>query len=214
MENGRLDGELAINWHLVGRAYLELMDDVLPYLPPAEQLTYQRLFRLSHGRGLDFCTCRYSDLAQHCRLSVSSVQRALKGLRTKKLIKSVWQSHRGTTFQVRLLSALPHRPAFLPRRRRVAPPPLPTPRRPAAYDSFSPEDRDLFVVAKRSLSPAVQNELTETAVEWLTEQVDGDPEAFSDEALRDKIDELVFRRVFGPDRQRQYEHLFGHLYTY
>ena len=185
MENGRLDGELSVNWSLVERAYLELMDDVLPYLTPAEQLTYQRLFRLSHARGLDFVTCRCSDLARQCGLSLSSVQRALKGLWTKQLIKSVWQSHRGTTFQVRLLSALPHRPAFLPRRRHEAPP-LPPLQRPAIHDSFSPEDRDLFVAGKRALSPARLNELTETAVEWLAERVRGDPEAFSDEVLRDK----------------------------
>src|SRR5919106_1349115 len=110
MENRWSAAELAVNWSAVGRAYIELMDDVTPYLMPAEQITYQRLFRLSHARGMDFVPCRYSDLAQQCGLSLSSVQRALKGLRTKKLIKSVWQSHRGTTFQVLLLSALPHRP--------------------------------------------------------------------------------------------------------
>jgi hypothetical protein len=72
MENRWLDGELPVNWRLVGRAYLELVDDVMPYLTPAEQLTYQRLFRLSHARGLDFVTCRYSDRAQQCGLSLSS----------------------------------------------------------------------------------------------------------------------------------------------
>jgi len=55
------------------------------------------------------------------------------------------------------------------------------------------------------------NELTETAVEWLTERAGGDPEAFTDEVLRDKVDELIFYEVFGPERRRPYEHLFAHL---
>jgi hypothetical protein len=56
------------------------------------------------------------------------------------------------------------------------------------------------------------NELTDQAVEWLTERAGGDPNGFSDELLRDKCDELVFKRVFGAERQRQYQHLFDHLY--
>jgi hypothetical protein len=73
------------------------------------------------------------------------------------------------------------------------------------HEAFSLEDRDLFVACKRALSPARLNELTETAVEWLTERVRGDPEAFSDEVLRDKVDELVFYEVFGPDRRKPYK---------
>jgi hypothetical protein len=55
-------------------------------------------------------------------------------------------------------------------------------------------------------------ELTEAAVEWLTERANGEPEAFSDELLRDKVDELVFDNVFGPDRRKPYAHLFSHLH--
>jgi len=80
---------LALNWGEIIRAYVELMDDVMPYLSPAEQITYQRLFRLSHARGMDFVTCRYMDLAQQCGLSLRTLQRALKGLRGKKLVKTV-----------------------------------------------------------------------------------------------------------------------------
>jgi hypothetical protein len=54
------------------------------------------------------------------------------------------------------------------------------------------------------------NELTETAVEWLSECCGGDPEAFSDDMLRDKVDELVFNETFGPERRKPYEHLFAH----
>jgi hypothetical protein len=56
------------------------------------------------------------------------------------------------------------------------------------------------------------NELTATSVEWLTERAGGDPEAFSDEILRDKVDELIFYEVFGPERRKPYEELFTCLY--
>jgi len=43
-------------------------------------------------------------------------------------------------------------------------------------------------------------------------QADGDPSAFADEVLRDKVDELVFREVFGVERRERYQHLFAHIY--
>src|SRR5437867_8010867 len=133
----------------------------------------------------------------------------------KKLIKTLWQSHSGTTFQVYLLSTLLHRPAFLPRPRRGSnfPPSLGQPSRPPVYDAFSPEDRALFIDCKQRLGPARLNELTEVAVEWLTERCKGDPEVFSDALLRDKVDELVFYEVFGPERRKPYEQLFTHLHS-
>ena len=175
---------------------------------------YQRLFRLSHVRQSPFTKCRYEDLALQCGISLRTLQRALKGLRQKKLVKTVWQSHGTTTFHVQLLSTLPHRPAFLPRQRRSeAPSPtLAHTIRPPVYDAFSPEDRDLFLACKHSLSPGHLNELTDQAVEWLTERASGDPEAFADDLLRDKVDELIFREVFGVERGRRYERLFAHLY--
>jgi Helix-turn-helix domain len=213
-ENARMDGELSGSWGEVVRAYCEFMDDLLPYLAPAEQIVYQRLFRLSYVRQSPFTKCRYEDLAVHCGLSLRTVQRALKGLRQKKLVKTVWQSHGTTTFHVQLLSTLPHRPAFLPRRLRgEAPSPtLSRTMRPPVYDAFNPEDRDLFLACKRSLSPVRLNELTDQAVEWLTERANGNPEAFTDDLLRDKVDELIFREVFGVDRQQRYAGVFGHLY--
>jgi hypothetical protein len=56
------------------------------------------------------------------------------------------------------------------------------------------------------------NELTEQAVEWLTARTGGDPEAFSDDVLRDKVDALIFDEVFGPERRKPYEYLFSHLH--
>ena len=202
------------SWGDIVRTYCELMDDVMPYLTPAEQVAYQRLFRLSHVQQRPFAKCRYEELAAQCGLSLRTLQRALKGLRQKQLVATVWQSHGTTTFTVRLLSQLPRRPAFLPRRKRGAFsfPPHTRAMRPPVYDAFSPEDRDLFLACKRGLSPARLNELTEEAIEWLTERAAGDPDAFSDEALRDKVDELVFREVFGFERRERYQHLFDQLY--
>jgi len=84
--------------------------------------------------------------------------------------------------------------------------------KPPVFDAFSPEDRELFLTCKRDLSPEHLNELTEEAVEWLAEKADGDPTAFSDDVLRDKVDELVFREVFGVERRERYQYLFEHLY--
>jgi len=210
-ENARLNGEIGGHWAEVAKAYCELMDEVIPYLPPAEQSVYHRLFRLSHVQRSPFTKCRYEDLAAQCGLSLSTVRRAVKGLRTKQLLKTVWESKSGTTFVVQLLSTLPRRPSFLPRRRRDSSPPLQRSSRPPIYDAFTPEDRALFIDCKQRLGPARLNELTEAAVEWLSELCGGDPEAFSDELLRDKIDELVFDEIFGPERRKPYEHLFAHL---
>ncbi len=116
MENLSLDGTVVAQWGAVVRAYCELMDEVMPHLPDSEQIVYHRLFRLSHVRQSPFVKCRYEDLVVQCGLSLSTVSRAVKGLRTKKLIKTLWQSHSGTTFHVHLPSTLPHWPAFLPRR--------------------------------------------------------------------------------------------------
>ena len=210
-ENPLLNGEFGGHWAEMMRAYCELMDEVIPYLPPAQQSVYQRLFYLSHSQRSPFTKCRYEDLAAQCGLSLSTVRRAVKGLRTKTLLKTVWESKSGTTFVVRLLSTLPHRPGFLPRRRRGSSPALQRPSRPPIYDAFTPEDRALFIDCKQRLGPRRLNELMEAAVEWLSELCGGDPEAFSDELLRDRIDELVFDDIFGPERRKPYERLFAHL---
>jgi hypothetical protein len=172
------------------------------------------LFRLSHGRHSAYVKCRYEELALACGLSLRTMQRALKGLKQKQVVKTVWQSHGATTFTVRLPWELTRKPTFLPRQTRIG---SPSPSRltlatPPGYDAFTPADRELFLTCKRSLSPERLNTLTEEAVEWLSEQAHGDPTAFSDELLRDKVDELVFREIFGAERRERYDQLFGHLY--
>src|SRR5262245_2379760 len=198
----------------VVHALCTISDELLPHLKPAEQIVYLRLFRLSYMRQNPYTRCRYEDIATQCGLSLRTLQRALKGLRQKKLVSTVWQSHGATTFSVQNYAVLTYRPAFLPRRRRNPgfEPLTPPKTRPPVYDAFSREDRELFLACKRSLSPQHLNDLTEQAVEWLTARNDGDPEAFSDDLLRDKVDELVFQTLFGPERQKPYEALFQHLY--
>jgi hypothetical protein len=65
-------------------------------------------------------------------------------------------------------------------------PSLEQPSRPPIYDTFCPEDGALFVDCKQRMGPIRMNELIETALEWLTERVGGDPEVFADEVLRDE----------------------------
>lgn len=214
-ENRNSDGQLeGAGREFVGK-YQRLMDEVMPYLTAAEQVLYHRLFRLSHGRRSDYVKCRYEELAISCGLSLRTAQRALKGLKQKQLVKTLWQSHGATTFTVRLPWELARKPSFLSRQQRlVAPSPSPfVLATPPVYDGFTPEDRELFLTCKRSLSPERLNVLTEDAVEWLSEQANGDPNAFSDDYLRDKVDELVFHEVFGAERRERYEHLFLHLYS-
>ena len=93
-------------------AYCKLMSEVIPHLPPAGQSLYQRLSHLPHVCQSLFTKCCYEDLAAQCGLSLSTVRRAVQGLQAKKLIKPAWERRSGTTFSVKLLSALPYRPAF------------------------------------------------------------------------------------------------------
>ncbi len=65
-----------------------LADELLPTLPPYEQLVFLRLYRLSFGFNRKKTDpVSYSKLAAKCNLSVSTVKRSLQGLEAKKLIK-------------------------------------------------------------------------------------------------------------------------------
>lgn len=213
-DEAKVDESAEVGWLTTGKAYIEVMDELLPFLTVAEQVVYQRLFRLSHVRGMPFARCRYAELGKLCGVSTSTLQRALRGLRAKKLIKTVWQSHGASTFHVQLLSTLANRPAFLPRKGQETKVRTVSVRTPPLHAAFTSEDRDLFLACKRSLSPQTLNRITEQAVEWLTERWDGDPQAFSDEALRDKVDELVVREVFGPERQEKYAEVLSRVDEY
>ena len=196
------------------RTYCALMDHVLPTLTPAEHVVFQRLLRLSYVQQKPQARCRYETLALQCGISLRTLQRALRSLKQKQLVKTLWQSHGATTFTVNVtFPAASSDNSFPSGESMPSPSPLSSRRvTPPVYDAFSDEDRELFLTGKRSLSPIRLNQLTEAAVEWLTERSGGNPNRFSDQLLRDKVDELVSREIFGPERQGRYSHLFGHLY--
>ena len=118
----------------------ELLRSVLPYLRPAEQAVYLRLWHLAGGHGT--CSVRYDDLCRSAHVSTSTLKRALKVLTHKKLLKVTFQTKQPTRFQVW--------------ERALAPTGQPTLglTQPKLYDFFTPEDRSLFLTCKRALSPA------------------------------------------------------------
>ena len=76
----------------------ELLRTVLPYLRPAEQAVYLRLWHLAGGQGT--CSVRYDDLCHSAHVSTSTLKRALKTLAHKKLLKVTFQAKHATQFQV------------------------------------------------------------------------------------------------------------------
>lgn len=136
--------------------------------------------RLWHlSRGEGKCAVRYDDLAQSAHISRSTLKRVLKTLTRRKLITVTLQAKRASLFE-------------------VFERPLTTKKvslgfdRPRLYDLFIEEDRSLFLTSKRSLPPAL--------LKQLEAEVDGDPY---------QLDLLIFRQVFGPDRQKRYAQLLG-----
>jgi hypothetical protein len=143
--------------------------DTLSTLSPSEQAVYVRLSLLAENgqaRG------RYVDLAKAAHVSLSTFKRVVKSLQGRGLVEVVWRQKTPSLFILRDKTR----------------PRIPT--GPKIYDSFTPEDRTLFLFAKRTLPPAEMKALQKEA----------------DEEGKD-VDVLVFCRVFGVERQRKYEHL-------
>jgi len=159
----------------------ELFDALLPYLTPSEQAVYLRLWRMTHAEDKPWCVIRYEDLARLAHVSVSTLKRVLKKLAHRNLVQVEWQSKRASLFTVYVRPLAPSSAIDLGLG-------------PKLYDFFSDEDRSLFLSCKRSLSLHEQKALdTEAGGHPLTADV------------------LLFRRTFGPDRQRKYEDLIEHL---
>ncbi len=165
------------------RQFSQIMTRVIPFLTPPEQSVYLRLWYESDHL---ITRMRYEDLAWRCHLSLSAVQRVIKSLRTRNLLQTRWERNQATTFTLHLVPQTPRATPFLTT---------------AIYDQFTPEDRALFLVGKRALS-----QLDLAALE--AEAADLVPSPLQ----RHKLDELIMRRVFGPERQKQYAALFLHLY--
>ncbi len=174
-----------------------VFEGILPHLALAEQVVYLRLCYLTHFQGTDYVSLRYDDLARTCHLSVSALQNTLKGLRSKKLITTTWRQKAPTLFHVHIVPLTPKKPKT-------------TLHTLAIYDRFTDDERTLFLTAKRSLPPSQVEALEKEATDWLSDRFADYPPSF----LRDKLDELILHRTFGPDRAKKYEPLFLHLYQY
>ncbi len=173
------------------RKYIDIMELVMPSLTPYEQVLYGRLFYLTHVQGKDQAAVRYEDLARACNLSLSAVQRTVRGLKAKKLIKTHWQRKHAMLFTVFLTPA---------RQRRL------TTARPSVLDLFSREDRELFLTIRRGLTQEERQAIEEAAAEWLEER------GLDESLLEDKRVELIVHERFGPARAAKYEHCFAPLY--
>lgn len=158
-----------------------LFSHVLPFLTPSEQAVYLRLWKLTHAEDKPRCAIRYEDLARLAHVSVSTLKRVLKKLVHRGLVQVEWQTKSASLFTVHIRSLSPS-------------PTIDLGLTPKLYDFFSDEDRSLFLSCKRSLSPNDQCALDHEA--------GGHPLT---------ADVLLFRRTFGPDRQRKYEDLIAHL---
>jgi hypothetical protein len=85
-----------------------LEDHLVPMLEPFEQLVYRRLYRLSHGFQRNSsewadCVVGIPTVAAKTRISEKSVQRALRGLEEKGLVrrKGIVPGTAGATYSVR-----------------------------------------------------------------------------------------------------------------
>lgn len=158
-----------------------LFAHIFPSLTPSEQAVYLRLWRLTHADAKPRCAIRYADLARLAHVSLSTLKRVLKKLTRRGLVQVEWQAKHASLFTVYVRSLSPS-------------PTIDRDLGPKLYDFFNDEDRSLFLSCKRTLSPQEQKAL--------------DQEANGHPLLSDL---LLFRRTFGPDRQRHYEPLIEHL---
>ena len=76
-----------------------------------------------------------------------------------------------------------------------------------AYESFSKQDRDDFLLLKTGLGEKYISSKRDQAREYLSEQG-----SYSDAMLRDKTDELIMKDVFGPLRWPKCMPAFSYLY--
>ena len=118
--------------------------DLLSQLSLAEQAVYVRLSLMSENgkaRG------RYEDIAKMANVSLSTFKRVVKSLSARGLVEVVWRQKTASVF---ILKGTPQAQA---------------PKKPKLYDAFTPEDRALFLFAKKALPPAELKELQKEADE-------------------------------------------------
>lgn len=87
------------------------VDDLLaPTLTAVEQSIYRRLYRLSFGYGLTWCSVSHPDLGRQCNISArSTVQKGIQGLIEKGCIKVIEPpvQHKPQTYRVYLPCEMP-----------------------------------------------------------------------------------------------------------
>ena len=143
---------------------------------------------------------RYRELAQQCSLdpakplSVESIQLAVRSLRKKGWLLPTSHAYRSTPIQFILSIPEPYQVSG-------------GPNEPPAYESFTLENRDLFLLMKQSLRPEELADIEEDARSWLQQRG-----KYNAVTHRDKVDELIMRQKLGPMRAAECEHAFVYLY--
>src|SRR5262245_41383343 len=77
--------------------YNEVADELLPTLPPAAQVLYSRLFRLSYGFNRNYCTVSQPLLMERTGLSRNTVRTTLQSLVEEGWIKIISAGNRIST---------------------------------------------------------------------------------------------------------------------
>ena len=81
--------------------YNEVADELLPTLPPAAQVLYSRLFRLSYGFNRNYCTVSQPLLMERTGLSRNTIRTALQALLDDRWIQIIGAGNRvSTTYRV------------------------------------------------------------------------------------------------------------------
>jgi hypothetical protein len=81
--------------------YNEVADELLPTLPPAAQVLYSRLFRLSYGFNRNYCTVSQPLLMERTGLSRNTIRTALQALLDDRWIQILGAGNRiSTTYRV------------------------------------------------------------------------------------------------------------------
>lgn len=124
-----------------------------------------------------------------------TIQRAVRRLR-----QTGWLAVSGRTSRVAVIEFTLTVPADLHRARGPAQPP--------AIDAFSPENREAFLLMKNTLTTNQLADLEDEARRWLVARG-----TYNTTTHRDKIDELMMRKLLGPVRAEACQPFFDYLYA-
>jgi hypothetical protein len=135
-------------------------------------------------------------LAQQCGgCSQKTIQRAVRRLR-----QTGWLAVSGRTSRVAVTAFTLAVPADLHRARGPAQPP--------AIDAFSKENREAFLLMKNTLTTDQLADLEDAARQWLVARG-----TYNTTTHRDKLDELIMRKLLGPVRAEACQPCFDYLYA-